>query len=94
MINFTNIDNETLLEIKTISITSPTGTGSLIATKLDIDNIIILSCECNDYIATPCVINNKYYISISKYMNIGNDMYAFGGINQTVTVLIKYMVVK
>lgn len=94
MAKFTNIKNETLLEIKEIILTGSTGSGSSIKTELSSDDVIILSCKCDDYIAIPYIINKKYFVLISKYMNIGNNLYALGGVNQTLTVSIKYMVVK
>lgn len=94
MTKFINKNSETLLEIKTVRILGSTGSGSTIETNLSSNNIIILNCECDGYIATPYVINNKYYVAISKYMNIGNDLYAFGGVDKAVTVLIKYMLIK
>ena len=53
MTKFTNVKNETLLEIKEIILTGPTGTGSTIKTELSSDDVIILSCKCDGYIVTP-----------------------------------------
>ncbi|RHM59643.1 hypothetical protein [Coprobacillus sp. AF33-1AC] len=95
MTKFVNANNESLLEIKTTSITANTSSGSTIATNLNSNEVMIISCICDNYIAVPYVINEKYFIAFQSFQNLGGSIYAFGGVtNKSLTVTIRYVDIK
>lgn len=95
MAKFVNANNDSLLELKTISITANTSSGSAIATDLNSNDVMIIDCICDNYIALPYSINGKYFIVFQSYQNVGGNIYAFGGVtNRNLTVTIRYIDIK
>lgn len=91
-----NVSLEDKIKILETTVTSNSGSGASVASAIDATKYAVLSCYATSnltYSVVPFVYNNKYYFSISQYMHIGNNMYAFGGVTNT-NCTIKVLYVK
>lgn len=80
------------LIVKTKTVTGTTNAGGNINTGLDSTKTLILGVDCGLKQWNTLIQNNIYFLNISEFKHIGNNLYAISSdVNTSITLTIYYI---